>query len=582
SFLSEQELSQYMVKFLHRMEDLCAYNNARLQGAKRNPGRVLPALVYNDALFYKGFLLASAIRMNTLAETSPVAGEPYQKLKAIRRRLANLYTMPVADRSGVGELEEEAANTEKELSRLLAGYSDASRQVDWREIKSGLKSGEAALEFIHYQHLFPKPSDRILYAALLIRPQDEVPVFIPLCEEASLDSILQVKADRKADYVNGLYTLADRGAFIPKTPQRTLYELLCKPMEKELTGIQTIYFSPSGLLHRINLNAIPVNEMETLSDRYRLIELTSTRQLVTPNPPVDQNRDAVLYGAVNYDFDASVQTNEVVAASQSRGSLSFNAADGPQSKGSWGFLTGTEREVHSIEKTLQMNGFKVVLAKGENATEASIKKFGSGLAASPRVIHIATHGFFFPDPDRTNSAEDGMTRDSSSSERTAIAASQNNRQQSIDNSPSGSEFIKSDQPMLRSGLILAGGNAAWQGQPARKGQEDGVLTAYEIAQMNLSNTELVVLSACETGLGDIQGNEGVYGLQRAFKIAGVKYLIMSLWQVPDKQTSMLMIAFYKNWLDQKMSIPDAFHAAQKELRELGFDPYQWAGFVLIE
>ena len=137
--------------------------------------------------------------------------------------------------------------------------------------------------------------------------------------------------------------------------------------------------------------------------------------------------------------------------------------------------------------------------------------------------------------------------------------------------------------MIRSGLILAGGNYAWQtGKPFRDGLEDGILTAYEISQMNLSNTELVVLSACETGLGDIQGNEGVYGLQRAFKIAGVKYIIMSLWQVPDKQTSMLMTTFYKKWLEEKMSIPDAFHAAQKELRDIGLDPYQWAGFVLVE
>ena len=129
---------------------------------------------------------------------------------------------------------------------------------------------------------------------------------------------------------------------------------------------------------------------------------------------------------------------------------------------------------------------------------------------------------------------------------------------------------------------MAGGNNAWKGVPTSVGEEDEILSAYEISQMNLSNTELVVLSACETGLGDIQGNEGVYGLQRAFKIAGVKYLIMSLWQVPDKQTSILMITFYKKWIEDKMEIPQAFHAAQKELRELGLDPYQWAGFVLVE
>jgi len=112
--------------------------------------------------------------------------------------------------------------------------------------------------------------------------------------------------------------------------------------------------------------------------------------------------------------------------------------------------------------------------------------------------------------------------------------------------------------------------------------EDGIVTAYEISQMNLSNTELVVLSACETGLGDIQGNEGVYGLQRAFKIAGAKYLIMSLWQVPDFQTQELMTTFYSRWIEDKLPIPDAFSSAQKTMREKYKDPFLWAGFVLVE
>jgi CHAT domain-containing protein len=137
--------------------------------------------------------------------------------------------------------------------------------------------------------------------------------------------------------------------------------------------------------------------------------------------------------------------------------------------------------------------------------------------------------------------------------------------------------------MIRSGLILAGGNYAWQhGRAPRPDMEDGILTAYEISQMNLSNTELVVLSACETGLGDIQGNEGVYGLQRAFKIAGAKYLIMSLWQVPDRETMEFMTAFYRNWLEHDMTIPDAFRKTQGEMRDRFYNPYSWAGFVLVE
>ncbi|MBP6185625.1 MAG: CHAT domain-containing protein, partial [Saprospiraceae bacterium] len=174
---------------------------------------------------------------------------------------------------------------------------------------------------------------------------------------------------------------------------------------------------------------------------------------------------------------------------------------------------------------------------------------------SPRVLHIATHGFFFPDPvDKILTSREGEP-----------------------------VFKWSDNPMIRSGLILAGGNYAWQnGKAVSPDKEDGILTAYEISQMNLSNTELVVLSACETGLGDIQGNEGVYGLQRAFKIAGAKYLIMSLWQVPDRETMEFMTTFYKNWLEQKLSIPDAFRKTQREMRDRFFNPYSWGAFVLVE
>jgi len=183
------------------------------------------------------------------------------------------------------------------------------------------------------------------------------------------------------------------------------------------------------------------------------------------------------------------------------------------------------------------------------------------VTGSPRVLHLATHGFFFPDPEKTSAMFETSP---------TLGAAE-------------PVFKISDHPMIRSGLLLAGGNHAWAtGKPLREGMEDGILTAYEISQMNLANTELVVLSACETGLGDISGNEGVYGLQRAFKIAGVKYLIMSLWQVPDKQTSLLMTIFYKKWIEENMAIPEAFRAAQKELREAGLDPYQWAGFVLVE
>ena len=136
-------------------------------------------------------------------------------------------------------------------------------------------------------------------------------------------------------------------------------------------------------------------------------------------------------------------------------------------------------------------------------------------------------------------------------------------------------------PLRRSGLILAGGNRSWKGEEPIAGMADGILSAQDISEMNLQSTELVVLSACETGLGDIKGGEGVFGLQRAFKLAGVKTIIMSLWKVPDPETSELMQSFYKKWLNG-LDKHEAFRLAQKELKSKQPEPYFWAGFVMLD
>ncbi len=561
SFLSERELARYTATFQSNGDGLGSYVLARLTpraiGGEVKQLGILPALIFDHALFYKGFLLSATAQLNATAEGTPESKELSLSLKSYRRRLAAEYAKPIVERKNVAELEEKANTAEKELARSIAGYADAVKQVKWQDVHLHLKQKDAAIEFISFKKNFPKATDSIMYGALLLKSGDKQPRFILLFEEKSLDSLLHSKSDRKADYVNSLYTLADRGVVPVEAPKKSLYEILWKPLEKELTGIKTIYFSPSGLLHRINLDAIPVSETETLADRYNLIELNSTRQLVIPTQIKNINNDAVLFGGIQFEQDSTLLNNEPLIASQSRGELSFNHIDSTLRGGSWNYLAGTEREVNSIEKLMLAAGLKVNLKKGYQATEATFKNIGANSAPSPKILHIATHGYFFPDP-KVQSKSSGL---------------------SSQNEP---VFKISDHPMLRSGLIMAGGNAAWQGKQTQEGREDGILTAYEISQMNLSNTELVVLSACETGLGDIQGNEGVYGLQRAFKIAGAKYLIMSLWQVPDKQTSLLMTTFYKKWLENKMTIPEAFHAAQKELREIGLDPYQWAGFVLVE
>ncbi len=563
SFLSELELTNYTATFQSTGDDLASYLLARPSGL---PG-VLPAMAYDHALFFKGFLLTAAEGLNTRSTAAPASEEINLRLKSYRRRLAAEYAKPVAERKGVAELEEKANSTEKELARTVTGYADAIRQVKWQEVQRVLKRDEMALELVHFQVNFPKNTDSTLYAALLLLPGAEQPTFIPLFEEKSLDSILQTQGERKADYVNGIYALAERGAKPLGKPQKTLYDLLWKPLEPHLQGVQTIYFSPSGLLHRLNLAAIPISMDSMLGDRYHLVELGSTRQLVVPSvgsPARKIANTAVLFGGITYDADTTAMSQANAGLDSisitSRGELSFSYTDSTLRVGTWRTLPFTDREVKSVEKTLNSAGFQIETRRSFAATEEAFKSIGAGDKPSPRVLHLATHGFFFPDPKNSPSPlERGLGGEAEP------------------------VFKRSDHPMIRSGLLLAGANYAWAtGKSLRPGMEDGILTAYEISQMNLSNTELVVLSACETGLGDIQGNEGVYGLQRAFKIAGAKYLIMSLWQVPDQETSVFMSVFYKHWLEGKKDIPEAFRTTQQEMRERFINPYQWAGFVLVE
>jgi CHAT domain-containing protein len=219
--------------------------------------------------------------------------------------------------------------------------------------------------------------------------------------------------------------------------------------------------------------------------------------------------------------------------------------------GDFDYLSQTEKEITGIGSIARQQGYSVDVTDGVRASEESFKALSG--KNSPAIIHLATHGFFFPDP--KNSKKDEW--------RAGYTV-----------------FQQSENPLMRSGLALAGANNAWNGKPV-EGVEDGILTAYEVSNMYLPNTQLVVLSACETGLGDIQGGEGVYGLQRAFKMAGVKNLVMSLWKVDDITSSEFMQEFYKN-IFLKQSIQDAFAHAQTVLKnKYRNDPYKWAAWILV-
>jgi CHAT domain-containing protein len=210
-------------------------------------------------------------------------------------------------------------------------------------------------------------------------------------------------------------------------------------------------------------------------------------------------------------------------------------------------LPGTKVEIDGINKILTTNGYKVAKYEQKNATETSVKAL-----KGPSLVHIATHGYFLADADLKGNDALGVNADNAK-----------------------------NNPLLRSGLILSGVQSSTdKSNSDLQSNDNGVLTAYEAMNLSLEGTDLIILSACETGLGDVRAGEGVYGLQRAFLVAGASTLIMSLWKVDDAATQVLMTNFYTN-LAKGGSKAKAFRQAQLQLMTKYKDPYYWGAFMMM-
>lgn len=553
-YLTEKELENYLTSFQVRSDKFGSYVLLRSKHPREQGN--LSTSVLNNNLFYKGFLLTSARQLNNLAAISKESQELHTQLKNIRKLLGRAYMDPQSKAKDIKKLEDKANYLEKQLRKTVSGFTSGIESIKWEQVKETLSDHEAAIEFIHFKDITDSINNSLKYAAIVIKPELERPEFIPLFEENVLASLLPHDPEFQSAIISNLYT-SHRGSSKKLTTKRPdLYELIWQPLDSILKDVTTIYYSPSGVLHRLNLNAIPVGAKEILADRFKMVNVNSTRQLASTPTAYSTHNQVLLMGGINYNYSIDTILNSFQETSIPDEITFQKEPDELNTCEEFPYLPGTAEEVDSVHRIMQLAGLSVAIRKGAEATESYFKSFGQFHKKSPRIILLATHGYFYQ--------------------------THNDLNESTHADKSGPKFKTSSDPMFRSGMILAGGNKAWNGNPIDQSREDGILTAYEISQMNLSNTELVVLSACETGLGDIRGSEGVYGLQRAFKIAGAKHLIMSLWKVSDYTTTILMTEFYNNWLLENMTIPNAFDAAQKYLRNRFIDPYLWAGFILIE
>lgn len=516
---------------------------------------------YSLSLFHRNLILSSseALRKNLFYSKNTTLINKYNEWVRLKRQLSIFFAGHANERKeDISTIEEKAGLLEKDLTSLSSAFTKQQQKVNWKDIQHKLQVDEASIEFVSFHYTpadneIKHSADTVFYIALVLKKSSLLPATVFLFDEKQLKRLL-FSAEHKTTRagVQKIYTTSGVTANSKKVVNKSIYDLIWKPLEKELSGIKTVYFAPSGILHKIAFAALPLNKKEVLSDRYKLVQLATTASVADQQHVYVTTSDKIqLYGGISYNMDTTA-LKDVALAYHHEKTISRSLPDDLTRGGVWNELPGTMKEITEIVSLSGKYQTNITSKYGINATEESIKSLDG--QASPAILHIATHGFFFPDP-KQDKKYGGNTE-------------------------SGKVFKLSDDPLMRSGLLFAGANNAWQNKPV-EGIDDGILTAYEVSNLYLPNTKLVVLSACETGLGDIQGNEGVYGLQRAFKMAGVNNLVMSLWKVSDAEATEFMEEFYKN-LFAKQSISEAFNNTQKVMKnKYRLQPYKWAAWVLV-
>ena len=537
-FASEKEKASYIKELNDLDQKFASFSLATGSLAKQG-------FLYDLSISNRNTILSSSqqLRQSIITSNNPVLTSKYDEWMNTREQVVFWLSKPVEARGSRDSLFGAKANAlEQDLTRLSADFKRQQQEIDWKKIHQALRPGEASIEFTEFQyHNGKKWVDSIFYAALIVTKDRLEPELVYLFEKRELDTILHRSGSGYNNAIDKLYT------------SPSLYNLVWKPIENKLKGVSAVYFAAAGELHLVNFAAISTPDNKSLSDKYILTELNTTASVVdNKNETINASDHILLYGGIKYAADS---TSLIKASSK------YNTDNGLASRSpsltlaepdEIPMLPNTEIEVDAIASNAKKHGYSAMLIKGLDANEESVKS--ATINQNAAVFHFATHGFFNPNTIQIPG------------------------RQSLSG---GKAFMLSDDPLMRSGLMLAGANNVWSGKPL-KGIQDGILTGYEISNLYLPNTKLVVLSACETGLGNIEGSEGVNGLQRAFKLAGAKNLLMSLWRVPDNTTAEFMQIFYEK-LFSKKTISQAFGEAQTFMKnKYRNEPHKWAGLILVQ
>ena len=316
-----------------------------------------------------------------------------------------------------------------------------------------------------------------------------------------------------------------RNCIAAKIPDQVSYGVYWKPIIDDIGQASTIYLSADGIYNQINLEAMPAPDGRYVIDNSNIVLVSNTKDIYirrVKSRSVANENTASMFGNPTFYITASANSRNITP------------------------LPGTEKEVNQLHYILAQKGWVTTEYLETSAAEEKIKEVNS-----PKIFHIATHGLYKPTEEVT-----------------------------LTKQMEGGEALLAQNPLMRTGLLLRGAGDLLDKTDYNFNMESGILTAYEAMSLNLDKTDLVVLSACETGLGDLEAGEGVYGLQRAFLVAGAKVLVMSMFKVDDEATQKLMLKFYQKWLSTT-NMRQSFIDAKKELRLQYPEPIYWGAFMMI-
>lgn len=509
--------------------------------------------VYNSLLFTKGILLNSEIDFRSFLSKSASLEiqSKYEQLAVLQAQIETASSSPDEEvRAQIPALRRQAENLERTVVKGCKEFGDFTEgmSITVEDIGKALDDHQVAMELFEVDVV----NVGTTYMAMYLCKGWKVPRVVRLFSQRDLAEHYSGKSLRQL--------LSTREGIEQVFIDSLIGNLVWKPLMKEWKNVSEVYFSPTGIFYQWGVEYLNLGN-ERVCDRYKFHRLSSTK-LLAQNRQSKQLDHVALFGGVKYDIpveemmavrdyyvsgkykeeddfaDLLAPLEEEGEDGDAGSSANLLAMANDAVRGaSLTYLPGTLEEVVSISERCAMQGISADIYEGAQASEEAFYLLSG---SDVDLLHIATHGFSVTPP--AGAADD----------------------------------------LNYSGLVLSGATNAFKQVALPKELANGILTANEISKLDLRNLDLVVLSACQTGLGEVR-EDGVFGLQRGFKKAGAHTLMMSLWSVSDAATSAMMRAFYEGLITRRLSRSEAFSSAITALQQQGYtSPYYWASFILLD